>query len=145
MSLHLLKLCVGADSIGELEAWIASRLADLRRAGESAEQRHTTRMVPKRVAELIDGGSLFWVIRGQIAARQALIDVRPFTDADGIGRCHLVLESEVVPVQPRPCRPFQGWRYLSVDTAPPDLGAIGRDVFALPEPLRRELSELGLL
>lgn len=145
MALHLLKLCVGAESIADLENWIDERLAERLRAGEAAEQRHTTRMVPKRVPELVDGGSLFWVIKGQIAARQALVDVRPFTDEGGIGRCHLVLVPEVIPVQPRPCRPFQGWRYLSHDTAPVDLGTLGRDVTALPEPLRRELRDLGLL
>lgn len=145
MPLHLVKLCVGAESIGDLEGWIAERLSAMRQAGEAAEQRHTTRMVPKRTEELLDGGSLFWVIRGQIAARQHLLAIRPFTDADGIGRCHLVLEQEVIPVQPRPCRPFQGWRYLPDDTRPPDLDSIGRDIFTLPEPLRRELSALGLL
>ena len=102
-------------------------------------------MVPKRVPELLDGGSLYWVIKGQVAARQRIDDVRPFKGADGIGRCHLVLEPEVVPVQPRPCRPFQGWRYLPESSRPADLDSLGRDLFTLPEPLRRELSELGLL
>jgi hypothetical protein len=145
MPLHLIKLCVGADSIGDLEEWIGERLAEMRRAGEPPEQRHTTRMQPKRVEELLDGGSLYWVIRGQLSARQTLLGIRPFKDADGIGRCHLVLEPAVVPVQPRPCRPFQGWRYLAHESAPADLGSMGRSLAALPEPLRRELSELGLL
>ena len=69
-------------------------------------------MVPKRVAEILDGGSLYWVIQGQVACRQRLLDIRPFKDGDGISRCHLVLEPVVKPVVPRPCRPFQGWRYL---------------------------------
>ena len=145
MPLHLIKLCVGADSIGDLEHWISTRLEDMLRAGEPPEQRHTTRMVPKRVDELLEGGSLFWVIRGQLAARQALLGVRPFTDEGGVGRCHLVLAPQVIPVSPRPCRPFQGWRYLPSDAAPPDLDSIGHDVIAMPEPLRRELRELGLL
>lgn len=145
MPLHLLKLCVGADSIGELEGWIEARLIEMRRVGGEAEQRHTTRMVPKRVHELLDGGSLFWVIKGQIAARQSLIAVRPFIDDGGIGRCHLVLVPQVIPVSPRPCRPFQGWRYLPADAAPLDLDRIGCDVVAMPEPLRRELRDLGLL
>ena len=145
MPLHLLKLCVGAESIADLESWIAERLATQRAGGEVPEQKHTTRMVPTRAAELIDGGSLFWVIKGHVAARQPLVAVRPFTDEGGIGRCHLVLVPTVIPVDPRPCRPFQGWRYLSHDAAPPDLDAIGRDVVGLPEPLRRELRLLGLL
>lgn len=145
MPLHLLKLCVGAESVADLDGWIASRLAELRRAGQPAEQRHTTRMVPKRVAELLDGGSLFWVIKGQVAARQRLLDVRPFTDPDGIGRCHLVLEPDLVEVETRPCRPFQGWRYLDPRAAPADAGRGHPDLVAMPEALRRELRDLGLI
>ena len=145
MPLHLLKLCVGAESIADLEGWIAERLETQARDGQAPEQKHTTRMVPTRVAELLAGGSLFWVIKGHIAARQVLRDVRPFTDEGGIGRCHLVLTPVVVPVDPRPCRPFQGWRYLPADAAPSDLDSIGHDVTGLPEPLRRELRTLGLL
>lgn len=145
MALHLLKLCVGADSIADLDGWIKARLADQRRGGGPVEHRHTTRMVPKRLAELLDGGSLFWVIRGQVAARQRLLDVRPFKDGEGIGRCHLVLDPAVVAVETRPCRPFQGWRYLEDATAPRDAGHGPADLAALPEPLRRELRDLGLL
>lgn len=145
MPLHLLKLCVGAESIRDLEDWIASRLKQAKAAGAPAEQFHTTRMVPKRLEELLDGGSLFWVIKGQVAARQTLRDVRPFTDSEGISRCHLVLEPAVIPVMPRPCRPFQGWRYLKVEEAPRDLGDDGDDILDMPEGLRRELRELGLL
>ena len=96
MPLHLIKLCVGCDSITDLEEWIEENRAHHRRLGRDYEKTHTTRMVPKRLEELLDGGSLFWVIRGQVAARQALLDVRPFTDADGIGRCRLVLEPKVL-------------------------------------------------
>lgn len=145
MALHLLKLCVGAASIEDLEQWQAGRLAEARRAGQPQEIFHTTRMVPKRVAELVAGGSLYWVIRGQIAARQTLLAVRPFTGADGIGRCRLVLGHDVAPVLPRPFRAFQGWRYLQPKDAPPDIGGDMADIADMPEPLRRELSELGLL
>jgi hypothetical protein len=102
-------------------------------------------MVPKRVGELIDGGSLYWVIKGMVAARQPLLEVRPFTDADGISRCHLVLEPVVIPVRPRPCRPFQGWRYMPAEDAPGDLGAVEVDVEHLPEKMRKDLRELGLI
>jgi hypothetical protein len=71
--------------------------------------------------------------------------VRPFTDPDGISRCHLVLEPRVIVVQPRPCRPFQGWRYLNTPDAPGDLGYASGDLAQMPEALRRELAELGLL
>ena len=139
----MLKLCVGCDSIADLEAWIVEKRRRVRSGTD--EHLHTTRMVPKRGAELVDGGSLYWVIKGQLACRQQLLAVRPFTDGEGIGRCHLVLRPEVVAVDPRPVRPFQGWRYLDDDDAPGDLGPAGMGLHALPEPLRRELVELGLL
>ena len=145
MPLHLLKLCVGAESIADLRGWVDARLAEMVRNGEPPEQRHTTRMVPKRVEELLEGGSLYWVIKGQITVRQPLLAVRPFTDHDGIGRCHLVLDPVLVPLDPRPHRPFQGWRYLRPDDAPPDFGTVRADVAAMPETLRRELRDLGLL
>jgi hypothetical protein len=145
MTLHLVKLCVGCDSIRDLEDWIEENRALHRRLKRSYEQTHTTRMVPKRAEEILDGGSLYWVIRGQMACRQNLIAIRPFTDADGIGRCHLVLEPTVVPVEPRPYRPFQGWRYLETKDAPCDLGQASGEVGEMPESLRRELAELGLI
>ncbi len=145
MPLHMLKLCVGAESIRDLEDWIADTLALWRRLGRPEEQMHTTRMVPKRMDEIIGQGSLYWVIKGQVSCRQAIADIRPFTDADGIGRCHLVLEPVVVPVEPRPCRPFQGWRYLTDADKPRDIAAASGDLAAMPEEMRRHLAELGLL
>lgn len=145
MPLHLLKLCVGAESIRDLEDWIEEQMLQRRRLGRAEEQTHTTRMVPKRVEELVQDGSLFWVIKGQVSARQRLLAVRPFTDGDGIGRCHLVLEPVVVPVEPRPCRPFQGWRYLADADRPRDISERGEGLAAMPEAMRRELAELGLL
>jgi hypothetical protein len=145
MSLNLIKLCVGCDSIVDLEEWIEENRAHHRRLRRDYEQTHTTRMVPKRASELLDGGSLYWVVRGHVACRQSLLDVRPFTDSDGIGRCRLVLEQRVIPVEPRPCRPFQGWRYLAVKDAPRDIDLNAGDLAKMPEELRRELAELGLL
>lgn len=145
MPLHLIKLSVGTDSIEDLEDWIKLKLKEKKKRGQKAERFHTTRMVPKRVEELLDGGSIFWVIRGEIMCREKILAVRPFTDKDGIGRCHLVLDGKCVPVEPRPYRAFQGWRYLDVKDAPRDLTRVGRGVINMPEPLRRELRELGLL
>ncbi len=145
MSLHLIKLCVGCDSIGDLEEWIEENRSHHRRLGRDFEQTHTTRMMPKRAEELMQGGSLFWVIRGQVACRQTLLAVRAFVDSDGIGRCRLVLEPNVVPVEPRPYRPFQGWRYLAVKDAPRDIDLKAGDIAKMPEDMRRELAELGLL
>ena len=100
-------------------------------------------MVPKRRAEVLDGGSLYWVIKGHVALRQKLLDIRPFVDKEGIGRCHLVYDKDLVLVSPRPRRPFQGWRYLAAKEAPPDIGKGG--AAGLPDKLRRELAALGLL
>jgi hypothetical protein len=145
MPLHLIKLCVGCDSVRDLQDWIKQRLKDKRSRGEKPEHIHRTRMVPKRAAELTDGGSLFWVIRGEIACRQRIRAVRPFRDKDGIGRCGLVLDPKVVLVAPRPFRAFQGWRYLAVKDAPRDLAKAAPGAAAMPEKLRRELSQLGLM
>ncbi|SEG80069.1 DUF1489 family protein [Bosea lathyri] len=145
MPLHMLKLCVGAESISDLDEWVEEQMALMRRLGRPEEQTHTTRMVPKRVDEIVGEGSLYWVIKGQISARQRLTEIRPFTDADGIGRCHLVLEPVIVPVEPRPCRPFQGWRYLADKDKPRDIDGRSGDLGAMPEELRRELAALGLL
>jgi hypothetical protein len=145
MPLHLIKLCVGATSIADLQGWVTERLAGMTARGETPEQWHTTRMVPKRLDELLDGGSLYWVIQGEVAVRQRLTAIRPFTDHDGIGRCRLVLEPTLVPVEPRPRRPFQGWRYLPTAEAPPDVAVGSSGLADLPDGLRRELRDLGLL
>jgi hypothetical protein len=102
-------------------------------------------MAPKRVDELLDGGSIYWVIKGEIAAREKILAIELFRDKDGIGRCRLVMEPKLIAVSPRPMRPFQGWRYLDAKSAPPDLGKAAASVAAMPEPMRRELRELGLL
>ena len=144
MALHLIKLCVGCESVEDLEDWIALKLDEKRRAGQAAEHFHTTRMVPKRVDELLDDGSLYWIIKGGVQCRQRLVDIRPFTDAEGIGRCRLVFDPAVVRTEWQPRRPFQGWRYLAGADAPRDLGAAGT-AEELPLSLRKELTELGLL
>ncbi|MFB9950779.1 DUF1489 family protein [Rhizobium puerariae] len=145
MALHLIKLCVGADSIQDLRDWVAERSLKAMAAGLEPHSVHTTRMVPKRTEELLDGGSLYWVIKGQVMARQKLLEIETFTEGDGIQRCHLLLGPEVIETAPQPKRPFQGWRYLKDEETPRDLGKMGEGVTALPEELRRELAELGLL
>ncbi|HEY7997729.1 MAG TPA: DUF1489 domain-containing protein [Pseudolabrys sp.] len=145
MPLHLIKLCVGCDSVADLEDWIKQKLKEKKKRGLKAEHIHTTRMVPKRADELSDGGSLYWVIRGQITCRERILDIRPFTDKDGIGRCRVVLDGKLVLVEPRPRSAFQGWRYLEVKDAPRDLSRAAPGAAKMPEQMRRELRELGLL
>jgi hypothetical protein len=141
MALNLVKLCVGVATIEELSEWIDT-LRD--RAGRPLEQMHTTRMIPKRIGELLDGGSLYWVIKGNVQVRQQLLDIRPFRDGEGIERCHLVFDRELVQTAWQPRRAFQGWRYLEPKDAPPDLAGIA-GAASLPPQLRLELAQLGLL
>ena len=145
MALHIIKLAVGCESVKELKGWVAERMQTAKKKGLPPHHIHITRMTPKRVDEVLAGGSLYWVIRGEIAARERIIAIEPFRDRDGIGRCRLVMQPKVIPVLPRPMRAFQGWRYFADGDAPPDLKSAGAGVAAMPEPLRRELRELGLL
>ena len=142
MALNLIKLCVGCDSVKDLEHWIAKRLKERAKRGLSREHMHRTRMVPKRADELRDGGSLYWVIRGEVMCRQRLTDIRPFIDRGGVGRCYLVLQPKLILVEPRPWRPFQGWRYLSPEDAPEDCSDAGEPP---SDRLLFELRSLGLI
>lgn len=138
MALHILKLCVGVSDIQELEEWQTRRL---RTAGKIW---HITRMLPRRADEIVSGGSLYWVVKGMVAVRQRIIEIEPIRDEDGISRCKFIFDKELVPVSPQPRRPFQGWRYLTGEDAPRDLprGTMAHD---MPEKMRNELAELGLL
>lgn len=144
MTLHLIKLCVGVDSVDDLEAWIAQRQAQRALEGQPAEQIHTTRMTPKRQAELLDGGSLYWVIKGVVLARQPIVDLRSVTGEDGIKRCQIVMAPELVRTESQPKRAFQGWRYLKAADAPADLNPLMANS-DLPSAFLRELADLGLL
>jgi hypothetical protein len=141
--LHLIKLCVGVDSLQELADWQKKRLKEKRAKGQKPELIHVTRQMPKRAAELLDGGSLYWVIKGQIMARQSLQELREMTK-NGVPHCGLVYDKRLVPVRPRPRRAFQGWRYFEGKDAPPDIAEI-KGAKGLPENLKRELATLGLL
>ena len=146
MPLHIIKLAVGCDSVRQLKEWVDERMRTARKQGLPRRHVHVTRMTPKREEELLAGGSLYWVIKGEIAAREKLIAIEPFRDRDGIGRCRLVMQPKIIPVLPRAMRPFQGWRYLADHEVPPDLGAkTAAGLAAMPETMRRELRELGLL
>ena len=146
MTLHIIKLCVGAESIEDLAQWQAKRIKEQKKRGvKKPTLMHVTRMTPKRKDEVLDGGSLYWVIKGQIAARQTIVGIEPFIDSEGIGRCKVWLDGAVVAVAPRPMRAFQGWRYYQAKDAPPDLDETQPGLAEMPEALRRELAGLGLL
>jgi len=145
MTVHLIKLCVGVSDVNQLLQEHRRLATQALKRKKPVEDHHWTRMRPKRSDEVLDGGSLYWVIKGQIACRERLLAIEPFRDKAGVGRCRLVMEPKVIPVLPRPMRAFQGWRYLSAEDAPKDLGKSGSNLTAMPEALRRELRELGLL
>lgn len=138
MTLHLIKLCVGVTEIDDLQRWQDLRLR------EHKEIFHVTRMTPKRADEILDGGSIYWVIKSFIQVRQNITDIVRFTDNEGIGRCKLVFDHNLVATRPQPRRAFQGWRYLDDEDVPIDLPR-GGETGALPAEMRADLVELGLL
>lgn len=138
--INLLKLCVGAESVEDLEQWQAAQ-ADRWPEGRAV---HVTRMWPKRGAEVLAGGSLYWVIKGQVLARQRILGLERVEGADGIDRCALMLDPEVIRTAAAPRRPFQGWRYLPPEDSPRDLPKGRAQEDALPEELARALAEIGL-
>ena len=139
MTVHLKKLSVGSESLASLRHWQAMR----REAGQ--ELMHVTRNTPRRAAEVLDGGSMFWVIKGVMCARQPILELRSMQRADGRPACGIVLAPEVVAVEPMRVRIFQGWRYLEAGDAPLDLPMTGEGDEAMPPELVAELRELGLL
>jgi len=141
-ALHLLRLCVGVGDIDHLQRIQADR----GRTPEGFREPYTTtRRTPTRAAELIDGGSLYWVMKGQIRVWQRILAVETVTDGEGRPTCLLTLHHDLVPVLPVIQRPFQGWRYLPIQAAPPDLADLGAGAAELPPVMAAELKELGLL
>lgn len=144
-ALHLIKLCVGAASIAELADW-QKRHRRAKTASGRACVTHTTFQAPTRQAELLAGGSLYWVIKGTILVRQPIVGFGEGTKDDGSPCCLLQLDRTLTPVRPTPRRAFQGWCYLPAEDAPADLrGGVADDVVAMPVDMRRRLAELGLL
>lgn len=137
---NLLKLCVGAEKVEDLLAWQASPRAK----GPDGLPRHVTRMWPKREAQLLDGGSLYWVFKGLVLCRQRVLRLDEVLGADGITRCGIVLEPQVHRTRPMPKRPFQGWRYLQPGDAPEDLGEARAEETPLPPALEAALADIGV-
>lgn len=142
MVLHLQKLSVGSESIQSLQEWQQSVVARRKEQGQPPHHVHVTRMFPKRREELLDGGSIFWVIKGMMCCRNQIIGLEDTRNAEGLKACAIVMDPVLIPVVPTPKRPFQGWRYLRATDAPVDLKDIeGAD--SLPPELRTRLVELG--
>lgn len=139
--LHLIKLSVGTEGVEDLAAWQASARAK----GPDGLPRHVTRMWPKREAEILDGGSIYWVIKGVLQCRQRILRLDEVTGSDGIRRCAIVLDPDLIRTTQALKKPFQGWRYLPAKDAPADLPKGRAHEDALPNSLSAALADLGLL
>jgi hypothetical protein len=139
--LHITNLAVGIRDIDELRAWQTER------ARIDAPLRHRTRNAPRRRDEVLAGGSIYWVVNGTMLVRQRLLDIVEDTRKDGTACAALVLHPELVPLEGRVTKPFQGWRYLKSEDAPADMRDLGPmlGMGDLPAELRRELRALCLI
>ena len=141
MAVHLLKLCVGIDSI--------DHLIDVRKGRQqflpdgTAYNYHITRFRPKRAEEILEGGSLYWIIKGFVQVRQKIIALEP-VETDTGTKCKIIMDTTLVRTESQPRRPHQGWRYLESDDAPRDLNPLSNSV-DLPEKLSEELRKMGLI
>ncbi len=140
-TVNLIKLSVGTETVEGLAEWHATKRAQT----ADGLPRHVTRMWPKREAEILNGGSIFWVIKGAIQCRQRILRLDEQIGSDGIRRCAIVLDPQLVRTQSSLRRPFQGWRYLTTQDAPPDLPEGRENEEALPVELNQALAEIGVL
>jgi hypothetical protein len=145
MTVHLIKLCVGVDTVDELAAWQTERLKRLKRARKTPELCHRTLQTPKRREEVLDGGSLYWVIKGFVLVRQKVLDLRPDAKDDGTACCGIVLDRKLVATRAHPRRAFQGWRYLEAADVPKDVSVVDAADEAMPRGMREQLRELRLI
>ncbi|MDB3921234.1 DUF1489 domain-containing protein [Paracoccaceae bacterium] len=138
--IHLVKLSVGSEDVEDLRAWQATKRAQ----AEDGAPRHVTRMWPKREADLLKGGSIYWVIKGQLQCRQKILRLDEIYREDGIRRCAIVLDPEIIRTHLAQKRPFQGWRYLKPEQAPADLPSNRQDEEDLPVELAGALADIGV-
>jgi hypothetical protein len=145
MTVHLIKLAVGIESLSHLSERQAQRIAETASPGEAPVLRTLTRSTPRRREEVLDGGSIYWVIKGAVRARQRIVDIDTAINHNGLPRCALIFDPELVPVRARPQRAFQGWRYLDPADAPADtIGGLDESE-DMPAEMAEELRALGLL
>ena len=138
---NLIKLSVGTESVEGLAAWQEAR----RLSQPDLPLCHVTRMWPKREAEILRGGSIFWVIKGQIQCRQRILRLEEVIGTDGIRRCAIVLDPMLQRTHAAVKRPFQGWRYLNPEDSPSDLMEGRGQEESLPPELSQALAEIGVI
>lgn len=142
--INMIKLCVGISSVQDLQFHRDQQFEAAMRQGAEYLTVHRTRMTPKRADEILDGGSLYWVIAGKVQVRQQILELREVFNSQGTRYCDIVMDPALILTAPQPRRPFQGWRYLTAGDAPADMSqsAINAD---LDPAMAAELAELGLL
>jgi hypothetical protein len=145
VTVNLVKLCVGITNVDELERLQSMRREQYAKSGMAPVNMHVTRNRPKRVEEILNNGSLYWVMRRQIRVRQKIIRIDYVEDLEGKKRCGLVLDQKLVRTEMRNYRPFQGWRYLEQSDVPPDLTPTSPGSDDMPPEMEEELRSLGLL
>ena len=128
--IHLVKLAVGADSLEDLLTWERQRTGDM----SYIHTRHR----PTRWEELINGGSLYWVIKGVILCRREIVS---FEFDEKANHWIVGLRSKNILTEAQPRRPFQGWRYLKASDVPRDLTEAEAD---LPPDMMKALKEAGV-
>nr|WP_239029991.1 DUF1489 domain-containing protein [Nereida sp. MMG025] len=136
----MIKLSVGTENVEGLAAWQATKRAQ----DPAGNPRHVTRMWPKREAEILNGGSIYWVIKGVIQCRQTILRLDEYISADGIRRCAIVLDPKLIRTETALKRPFQGWRYLPVEDSPADLSEARANEASLPPELSAALADIGV-
>ncbi len=145
--IHLIKLAVGIQDFDHLVTRQQERIQLDGVHGEIGKLHHLTRNAPRRADEVLEGGSIYWVIKGFVRARQNIWDIERVIDETARKRCALVLDPQLVPTQIRSMRAFQGWRYYDPAQAPADTvgGANSAETGEMPDSMATELRELGLL
>jgi len=141
--LHLIKLSVGSASFQDMDDW--QRKRQFRHSSGVMAGIHGTTMRPKREGEILNGGSIYWVVKGFIIARNTMAAIEFDPKKQGRARCSLVYKLPLIPVVPRRFRAFQGWRYFRAEDAPPDMARTDFKNGVLPSDLMEELADLGLL
>ena len=140
----MIKVCVGASTVYDLYSWQKERQFSKRKYGIPTT-RHVTRMFPKKKNEILNEGSLYWVFKGYILARQQILDLEGLVGLDGIMRCAIILDTKIINTQPTSRKPFQGWRYLKTEDAPNDTKLFSAEEPEIPANLEKNLLDIGVL
>jgi len=146
MTIHLVKIAVGIESVDHLREVQIKRLFQMKEKAGPGDLRHLTRNAPRRAEDLLDSGSIYWIIKGYIRVRQRITGFGEAVGRNGKPRCALILDPNLVQTVLLPHKPIQGWRYIKVESVPADLTPAEREVVSsLPQEMADELRSLGLL